>query len=93
LAKIDPIVELHPFTQERLNDLEIDFRRHETDYGQAAAAKLESRLAKLEDKPELSIEGVDSRLKNLTRELQEHVEGAITLKKVRIVVEDAIEAQ
>jgi hypothetical protein len=52
-----------------------------------------SRLDKLEDKPELSIEGLDVRMKTLQRGLEDHVESAITLKKVRVVVEDAIEAQ
>lgn len=54
---------------------------------------MNSRLDKLEDKPELSIEGLDVRMKTLQRGLEDHVESAITLKKVRVVVEDAIEAQ
>jgi predicted nuclease with TOPRIM domain len=40
----------------------------------------------------VSIEGLDARLRNLERELKDHSDGAITLKKVRAVVEDAIEA-
>lgn len=87
------MLELHPFTQERLNDLEIDFRRHEADFGEAAHAKILARLDKLEDKPAVSLEGLDTRVTSLKKELGDFADGAITLKKVRVIVEDAIDAQ
>lgn len=86
-------MELHPFTQERLNDLEIDYRRHEAQFGKACIEKILLRLSQLEEKPELSVEGVDARLTALSKEFKDHVEGAVTLKKIKLVVEDSIEAQ
>ena len=88
-----PLIEMHPFIQERLNDLEVDFRRYEADRGEEFFAAFEKRILKLEDASELSIEGVDKRLSKLQRDFAEHEEGAITLKKVRLVVEDAIDLQ
>jgi polyhydroxyalkanoate synthesis regulator phasin len=60
--QLAPLLELHPFTQERLNDLEIEFRRYAADHSEERAAKIEDRLAKLENRPKLSIEDVDLRI-------------------------------
>ena len=42
--QLGEIIELHPFTQERLNDLEMDFRRHEADYGEKTFTSLTARV-------------------------------------------------
>ena len=60
--QLAPLVELHPFTQERLNDLEIECLRYFAEHSEERAAKVEDRLAKLENRPKLSIEDVDLRI-------------------------------
>ena len=60
--QLAPLVELHPFTQERLNDLEIDFRRYAFDHSEEKAANVEDRLAKLEKRPRLSTEDVELKI-------------------------------
>ena len=60
--QLAPLLELHPFTQERLNDLEIDFRRYVYENSEERAANIEERLAKLERLPKLSTQDVDLRI-------------------------------
>lgn len=90
---VAPLIELHPFTQERLNDLEVDFRRYEADRGETFFAAFEKRLEALESASEDGVVGIDKRMTKLQRDFEEFTEGAVTLKKVRVIVEDAIDAQ
>lgn len=54
---------------------------------------MESRLDALENKPKLSVEDLDVRINKIGKYLDEHVESALTLKKVKAVVDDSIEQQ